>query len=855
MSVMDLSPEKPKGGRPRKNRVSRNPLADQTPGSPPDWTGHDLFGAKQAALDVSMQFDALGSTNKVQGLKQALQTELHGVLREKMKNGATMKDILHALFAPNAKDPAVTGLLTKAFRSNGVELMQQIADRAPDKADTFALERMGAVLRREGAAIQGHLSRPKGTKISDLLHSFDLQTLAESLRELAPNMWQLLSEASWTPKAESKRRDSSLVFTTVCAMISLLRSQKANNFQAVISLFLLGSGASKREIEVFAHAGISLSYRSVIKYVKALSEEGMTEFRAVFRRCMCSIVWDNLNIAFRVESQRLDNKNHFDSGTTATLIPFTSVPHGTLPIELKPLRTSRQNNLDWTAEDALPSAEDAATLDRCLRWQVKKIALKHIEQLHRLLKQLGPCPEIDQILVHLTEQFPFAAMHLDESSLEGTIKVIQAILKQLEVTAEELKAHGLIFMNGDLLTVNLFHTVEGAHRNSDKLSDAEVLESLKNFLDRFGAFHGKMAVSRLVMNEHWGKPNSIAGGLWWENNTLLKRKPVSAGWKSKKAAPYFNQISSAGHVLDAFRIHCGKADFAEWASQATFEEFEKVADKVYDSLYTTAAYDKACKRPEEERDPAFENSILYNLDSLLYHLLVQSIKAGDIGRVVLVFRYWAVMMRTPKTMPKKFFLHNWLVNVKGVPNGFKEVDLLQEHQNFWAKVIYNAKGVNRSWAWLGMITVCIFALRDAMQTVHKTFNIPDSGTKHTVPNMTKEVSCVADGLKQERLQEHWAERPQKEKVQRARDLMEEGADYINTRGAFAKFTQRTTQYTRESGAEHDPLRNEEEEEEEVSAQEAYDVTQEDLEMDDEEPYQMLNAILQSATDMVDEMSK
>ncbi len=29
---------------------------------------------------------------------------------------------------------------------------------------------------------------------------------------------------------------------------------------------------------------------------------------------------------------------------------------------------------------------------------------------------------------------------------------------------------------------------------------------------------------------------------------------------------------------------------------------------------------------------------------------------------------------------------NWLANLSGKDNGFKEMDLLQEHFNFWAKV-------------------------------------------------------------------------------------------------------------------------------------------------------------------------
>lgn len=149
-----------------------------------------------------------------------------------------------------------------------------------------------------------------------------------------------------------------------------------------------------------------------------------------------------------------------------------------------------------------------------------------------------------------------------------------------------------------------------------------------------------MAGSRMVLNEHWGKPNSPwPGSLWWEHTNLLKRKPISAGWQSKKAAPWkptheFLQISLAGHVLDAFRIHCRHEDFDLWASHVSMEDFKAVAERVYNSLFTSAAY-------EEQLDAAVPvtvlmNNILYNRDVLYYWHLVKSIKAGDIGRVILV---------------------------------------------------------------------------------------------------------------------------------------------------------------------------------------------------------------------------
>lgn len=34
----------------------------------------------------------------------------------------------------------------------------------------------------------------------------------------------------------------------------------------------------------------------------------------------------------------------------------------------------------------------------------------------------------------------------------------------------------------------------------------------------------------------------------------------------------------------------------------------------------------------------------------------------------------------------KIILRNWLVNPTGLPNRFVELDLIQEHLNFWIKV-------------------------------------------------------------------------------------------------------------------------------------------------------------------------
>ena len=125
-----------------------------------------------------------------------------------------------------------------------------------------------------------------------------------------------------------------------------------------------------------------------------------------------------------------------------------------------------------------------------------------------------------------------------------------------------------------------------------------------------------MASSQLMLNEHWGKPNSKhpGAGLWWENN-YLNCKNIVAGWQSSKAAPWKQthellQISSAAHVKDGFWIFCGQDNLAKWAKAVMKEEFNRVAEEVYRNLFSSKAYKTLKKKPYQHT--TLENTILYN---------------------------------------------------------------------------------------------------------------------------------------------------------------------------------------------------------------------------------------------------
>ncbi|KAI0319421.1 hypothetical protein OF83DRAFT_1055018 [Amylostereum chailletii] len=724
------------------------------------------------------------------------------------------------------KDQQIAATIGRYANKHGRELINLVARRAPPEVVRNAtMDLLIPILRKEGDALQELFTREWHTSIATLLADFSMQKLAEVIKETAPVLWKLLTETALPTSGQGEPgRDPDLIFTTVAAMLAVLRSKRATNLQVTLGLFLLASGAAKREIEVLARAGLSVSYSQVLRHLKALSKERKTALVQAVQHGMVGIVWDNVNIPFRVGEQRFANKNHFDNGTTATILPLYDpdmpserVPHGTLPFEMKPPRTSRQSITEFPLEHVLPLPEQTTQLVASCLWQLKQLAMDGIPELERFRADIGGAPAVLQIPVHKTEQHPAPAMLIDESSLDGAFEVLVTILKEMGVAEGfTMKEHGLLFVDGDLLTVSLVDKIESARRNCQ---DPE--KGHQYLVLRFGLFHAKMAGCRMVVNEHWGKPNSEwPGGLCWEN-TFLRRKAVSAGWKNKKSTPWapahdLIRVSLPAHVRDGFRIHCGEDNVEQWAQSASLDDFDRVSRIVLQELFSMDAVDCLRDLPDAKRDFTFENNILYNRDTLHYSVFVSAIKRGDIGCVVNVLRVWGVMMRG--VMPRyadaifetlarlascdpklqSLFLHNWLVNLTGHDNGFKEVDLLQEHHNFWAKVMYTAKGVNKSWQWLSMITVCIFTLRDAMRTVHKSFKIPGYSVHHSTPASHNEVHGLDDEFEHQKLQQYVPNRPSQSFVSPVRDLFHHGADYANQPKAFHAFRQdpRHAQYAK-----------------------------------------------------------
>ena len=244
-------------------------------------------------------------------------------------------------------------------------------------------------------------------------------------------------------------------------MLGKLHNRNATEYQTTFSLYLLAAGASRSLFDVLNHASISLSYSHAVNKLRQLGEERLLKTRKIARSQAFMLIWDNINIAFRVHEQRDSSKSHFDNGTTATLVPLHRVAYGALSLAMLPPRRFRLPYLSFNYCDLLPTRDEALRMHENIIWHVQDILYNTFPSLRaRFGPDIPSCPPVHAIPPHQTQPYPLPAMHIDESTLDGTFNVLTTILQSvLKLTDADLEQHGIIICAGDHLTVSLLDKV------------------------------------------------------------------------------------------------------------------------------------------------------------------------------------------------------------------------------------------------------------------------------------------------------------------------------------------------------------------------------------------------------------
>ncbi|KAJ7893681.1 hypothetical protein B0H14DRAFT_2559666 [Mycena olivaceomarginata] len=295
---------------------------------------------------------------------------------------------------------------------HGVEFLDVLHVKRPALVEKWALKVSLPVIAAEGQRLSD-LLRPDSTReFTSRLETWSLEEMLSEATIAAPNLCELLMLMGMT--TDVGREDNKLA-----------QNERANQFQEIMGTYFLACNTPRRQFDVLAHAGLTVSYTKAINDLKGLSAEGLARLRRMIQEKTCMIVWD---IAFKVTEQRHNSKDTFENGTTATLIVLYGVLRGELELEILEPRTTRKPVIDFEPLDTLPTAEQIVQTQRSALWHVRRIFLEWFPNLAAKFKDnLGDVPVIRAIPLHKSEHLPTPAMKIDESSLDGTIDVIDTV--------------------------------------------------------------------------------------------------------------------------------------------------------------------------------------------------------------------------------------------------------------------------------------------------------------------------------------------------------------------------------------------------------------------------------------------
>lgn len=360
-----------------------------------------------------------------------------------------------------------------------------------------------------------------------------------------------------------------------------------------------------------------------------------------------AIIHDNINIAHKVSSQRVDHRNHFDNGTAFTVLP--------LPVETERyfinkerraqldnwVHASDKKTLDWDQiYDTLQLSEE--NLRRYSIFHVIQFLLEHpdLSTWQERLENpnfLGFPGDMDPLpngSDFRTRHWPLCTVKIDESTLEGTVAVVEEVWKQCGFNnpagVRTLALERLVPWIGDQKSVSLMRGVKGLRG-----CDLNGMERMDYAIPLKGWFHEVMALQNQIHRKHLG--NNSTTGLARDITRLLR---IGLSTQSKNSNLDFHDLHELiffvlqARVLDCWLVHTGCSTLAELADkQLSPTEIQMLAIEIVDKFTSATAIQEMRNHADISQDEVWLANALFLRDALIYWEVTRAIKWGDVGRM------------------------------------------------------------------------------------------------------------------------------------------------------------------------------------------------------------------------------
>ncbi|KAJ6448999.1 hypothetical protein C8R45DRAFT_849982 [Mycena sanguinolenta] len=660
---------------------------------------------------------------------------------------------------------------------------------------TFALDCAVHVLELELELVADLFKSPTGPDVTEKeLTGTSFPKMISEVKKCAPNLWRVLMQLARSPmqRLRSPKKNPAKVsfflisyfavdamcvqiILVVIAIFEYTRSHHHGRLQKLFAIYFKFKGLSAKGFDTLHAIGLTMSNKWTGNAVGRISDAAMDEMKDLMDRFPWLLSYDNVRIAFKIFSQRIDKKSLVGNGTAATVY---------LKRSAVALPSTANRSLQELRIDGL---HRPLTVIEIFEISEKSNERRHTHTVFTVLQFLLNSAEFDSESYsardspvfqwpairelpsgpdHVVLQYLLGTVDIPEASYEDNSRLIFEWLRQLKVGGKDFhKKIGLervLAWIGDQLTVDRLRNLFKFHAEDDNS-----FERLDWLVVPPGFLHISMAFANSIHKQHLG--TSKGRGLLAAFD-LLGRKGLHS---SKTEGPFFHDLNETLHIVADAQIRelwlqvSSAKTLAELRAQSP-DKLKKLAEKIVAEHASSGAL--VTMRNKPRTDEIKEQSVMFLRDVLPYIMFRAAIKHGDVGLIEdmipqLLFRFiggknskYAIEMLEllqglhrdwPPEIRDFITDHCWVINNTTRRTGHMPVDEAQEMNikdikasSFLSReyfVTHRSEGPNIDWKYLKKLHPAIHVIRTVSAHMETEFQTRVRGWKHTVPKKEADV--------------------------------------------------------------------------------------------------------------------
>ncbi|KAI5781420.1 hypothetical protein EDC01DRAFT_632698 [Geopyxis carbonaria] len=653
---------------------------------------------------------------------------------------------------------------------------------------------------------------------SPQLHDFQ-----KLLIEQCPLTWHILNTLGATCLDSD---DSTLALMPITAAMVLMysRSQQANTFQVLLSVFFYAHRTQKRAMEALHCLGLTMDYSWTTKILRDLAESNISRLQGRAAEIPHMLSMDNINRQLGVRNHSLTSKSFIDNSTSGFAVNIRCLPNvleGHKAIPRSWWKPGERKNL--TSVSMAPSAAAVKYMYKSNKSHLMDILQEYTGgKMDR--KKYFPTAKVRKLsTTEAFEVFSFAVMDVEQGSVDGNRESLKRATLRVSICQTFLCQEDLIdiimLVSGDQLTMDRYRSLRALH-------DTDVLGEQFNWvLPIMGLFHLTMNYLKMFLKNHLGNvsdPSSLRAC-----NVILGRPRIN-----DKLADFWSVMDLTNDCLDAFvlslmLVETGIIDIHELTKQMKDSvgddgklvedpviDFVALIERIHDKYLKFTSVSDLREQEDEQRDRVYENAILLLRHSLQFRDFYDATRGGDVGRIAHMLEIWpaefigANQHRYANELlshqcgvkaeydPEltKLIMDNILIN-PGHKNGhFLSIDEYMEEVVRHIKLIFNPGGAQQAESFardiIGHVIVTLIGIKKELRMgiMGREF-----GGHHTRAKKPADIASVMDHLRRKGVFQFTAGRGTGEiSHSPVKDWMQNGLKRLSDGKYWDQFVKRTT---------------------------------------------------------------